>query len=92
MISSPPGLPSKLVPYASCSKCRGRLKQLLSKMEGNDKLEQLLTDIISNTDKAHMMAVEMGIEVEQAPNEPVAEEEADGLLGYDRERRTKLWR
>ena len=31
---------------------RQRLKYLESKMEGNDKLEQLLTDVLNNTDKA----------------------------------------
>src|SRR5688572_17885284 len=30
---------------------RQRLTQLMSKMEGNDKLEQLLTDVLSNTEK-----------------------------------------
>jgi hypothetical protein len=48
-------------------------------MEGNDKLEQLLTDIISNTDKAHMMAAEMGIEVDQGPAETGAGDEADAF-------------
>ena len=41
---------------------RHRLTQLLSKMEGNDKLDQLLADILSNTDKAKALAKEMGIE------------------------------
>jgi type VI secretion system protein ImpB len=31
---------------------RHRLTQLLSKMEGNDQLENLLTDVLSNSDKA----------------------------------------
>ena len=41
---------------------RQRLTQLLSKMEGNDKLDQLLADILSNTDKAKALAKELGIE------------------------------
>ena len=41
---------------------RGRLTNLLSKMEGNDKLEGLLADILANTEKAAAMAKEMGIE------------------------------
>lgn len=41
---------------------RNRLTQLLSKMEGNDKLDQLLADILSNSDKAKALAKEMGIE------------------------------
>ena len=41
---------------------RGRLTNLLSKMEGNDKLEGLLADILANTEKAAAMAKEMGVE------------------------------
>jgi len=41
---------------------RGRLTNLLSKMEGNDKLEGMLADILANTEKAAAMAKEMGIE------------------------------
>lgn len=41
---------------------RQRLTQLLTKMEGNDKLEQLLGDVLSNTEKAMNLAKEMGVE------------------------------
>jgi type VI secretion system protein ImpB len=41
---------------------RKRLVQLLSKMEGNDKLESLLADVMGNTEKAMALAKEMGIE------------------------------
>lgn len=41
---------------------RGRLNQLLSKMEGNDKLESLLAEVLQNTEKAMSLAKEMGIE------------------------------
>jgi type VI secretion system protein ImpB len=40
---------------------RLELTQLLSKMEGNDKLDQLLADVLSNTDKAKELAAQMGI-------------------------------
>ena len=43
---------------------RGRLTQLLSKMEGNDKLESLLADILANTEKATALAKELGSEGE----------------------------
>jgi len=33
----------------------------MSKMEGNDKLEQLLADVLSNTEAARAMAQEMGL-------------------------------
>src|SRR5262249_32574903 len=45
---------------------RQRLTQLLSKMEGNDKLEQLLADVLTNTDKAAALAKELGIEATPA--------------------------
>jgi len=41
---------------------RQRLTQLLSKMEGNDKLEALLAEVMNNTEKATALAKEMGIE------------------------------
>jgi len=39
---------------------RHRLTQLMSKMEGNDKLEALLADVMQNTEKATNLAKEMG--------------------------------
>jgi len=41
---------------------RQKLTQLLGKMEGNDKLEALLADVLSNTEKAAALAKQMGIE------------------------------
>jgi len=41
---------------------RQKLSQLLSKMEGNDKLEALLAEVLTNTDKAKSLAKELGIE------------------------------
>lgn len=40
---------------------RRRLVQLSSKMEGNDKLEELLQKIISNPEQANKLAAEMGL-------------------------------
>ncbi len=74
----PARVAEQIGPLRELLEVRGRLKQLLSKMEGNDKLEQLLSDIISNTDKAHRMAVEMGIEVEPAPGDSEPDAAPDG--------------
>lgn len=38
---------------------RQQLTQLLSKMEGNDKLEALLADVLANTEKATALAKEL---------------------------------
>ena len=51
---------------------RGRLSELLGKMEGNDKLEELLAEVLNNTDKAAVLAGEMGV----SPGEP--EDSGDG--------------
>lgn len=45
---------------------RQKLNQLLSKMEGNDKLEALLGDVLNNTEKAQSLAKELGIETSSA--------------------------
>ncbi len=45
---------------------RGRLTQLLSKMEGNDKLEQLLGQILENQEEAMKLAKELGIDSEKS--------------------------
>ncbi len=44
---------------------RQRLTQMLSKMEGNDKLDALLTEVLSNTDKALALAKQLGIDTTQ---------------------------
>ena len=41
---------------------RDRLTQLMGKMEGNDELEDLLTEVVSNTEKAAALAKHLGIE------------------------------
>jgi type VI secretion system protein ImpB len=38
---------------------RKKLTELMSKMEGNDALEQLLSDVIANTDKAQALAEQL---------------------------------
>jgi type VI secretion system protein ImpB len=46
---------------------RQKLVELLSKMEGNDKLDVLLADVLSNTEKAMALAKQMGVTGEEAP-------------------------
>ncbi len=48
---------------------RHRLTQILSKMEGNDQLEALLTDVLSNSDKASAVAKALET-TEQPPAAP----------------------
>ena len=49
-------------PLRELLEMRQRLTELLSKMEGNDKLEQLLGDVLSNTEKAMALAKELGVD------------------------------
>jgi len=62
-------------PLKELLEMRHRLTQLMSKMEGNDKLEQLLTDVLGNTEKALTLAKEMGIEAVN-PSEAAKTEES----------------
>jgi type VI secretion system protein ImpB len=52
---------------------RHRLHQLLTKMEGNAKLEALLADVLSNTEKAMTLAKQMGVEAGPAAEAPTPE-------------------
>ena len=46
---------------------REKLNELLGKMEGNDKLESLLKDVLTNTDAATKLAGDLGVEADAAP-------------------------
>jgi len=56
--------PAKVVeqvePMRKLLEMRNQLTQLLSKMEGNDKLEQLLAEVLANTDAAKNLSKELG--------------------------------
>src|SRR6202011_1100322 len=58
----PARVAEQVAPLKELLDMRLRLTQLLSKMEGNDKLDQLLGDVLSNTEKAMALAKQMGIE------------------------------
>jgi type VI secretion system protein ImpB len=52
---------------------RHNLTQLLSKLEGNEKLETLLTEVLQSTEKAKEMAKAMGIEESSETTAPAEE-------------------
>ena len=60
-------------PLKELLEMRQRLSQLLTKMEGNDKLESLLGDVLANTEKAMALAKEMGVKTEAAAEAPKPE-------------------
>lgn len=51
----PAKIAAQIGPLNQLLEMRKNLNQLLSKMEGNDKLEKLLNDVIGNTEKAQAM-------------------------------------
>jgi type VI secretion system protein ImpB len=67
----------QIEPLRKLVEARRRLSDLLSKMDGNDRLEQLLQDIIQNTDAQTQLSKELGIEATTG-NGGSAEEESNG--------------
>jgi type VI secretion system protein ImpB len=63
----PARVAEQIGPLKELLEMRKRLTQLMSKMEGNDKLEELLGQILSNTDAARKLAEQMGIEAGGTP-------------------------
>jgi type VI secretion system protein ImpB len=70
----PAKVAEQVAPLKELLEMRLRLTQLMSKMEGNDKLDQLLADVLSNTEKAKELAKQMGIEPEAGSDAPATEE------------------
>lgn len=69
----PARVAEQIAPLKQLLEMRLKLTQMLSKMEGNDKLEQLLADVLTNTEKAKELAKKMGIEESKAtPEEPAS--------------------
>ncbi len=60
----PAKIAEQVEPLKEMLKMRQELTQLLSKMEGNDKLDELLADVLGNTEKAKELAKQMGIDTE----------------------------
>jgi type VI secretion system protein ImpB len=58
----PARVAAQVGPLKRLLEMRQRLTQLLSKMEGNDRLERLLADVLTNTEKAMALARQVGIE------------------------------
>jgi type VI secretion system protein ImpB len=70
----PAKIAEQVAPLKELLDLRRQLSQLLSKMEGNTKLEQLLMDVMSNREKANNLAQYLGAKDEAAKAEEAAEE------------------
>ena len=63
----PAKVAQQVEPLRDLLRMRHELTQLMTKMEGNDKLEKLLSDVLSNTDVARAMAKDLGVSGAEAP-------------------------
>jgi type VI secretion system protein ImpB len=70
----PTRVAEQIPPLKELLEMRLRLTEMLNKMEGNEKLERLLMDVMSNTDKAMELAKQMGIEATNPTEAPKPEE------------------
>src|SRR5262245_7352082 len=63
----PARVAEQVEPLKELLEMRKRLDQVLGKMESNQKLEALLEDVLSNSEKVKELAKQMGIEAPAAP-------------------------
>ena len=58
----PERVAEQITPVRKLVDARKRLSDLLNKLDGNDKLDELLQDVISNTESLEKLGVEAGVE------------------------------
>jgi len=57
----PENVANQIPPLRKLAETRRRLSDLLAKMEGNEKLDELLQDAVSNTDRLGKLSEEAGV-------------------------------
>jgi type VI secretion system protein ImpB len=57
----PERVAEQITPVRKLVDARKRLSDLLNKLDGNDKLDELLQDVISSTDSLEKLGAEMGV-------------------------------
>jgi type VI secretion system protein ImpB len=72
----PERVADQVAPLRKLVETRQRLSDLLSKMDGNDRLDELLQEVMSSTEKVEQLAKEAGVEKSGAAEgeEPKKEE------------------
>ena len=70
----PDNVVQQVEPLRKLVDARKKLSDLLSKMDGNDKLEQILNDIVANTSAQEQLSAALGLE-KPSPGEVVPPEE-----------------
>ena len=65
----PERVAEQVTPVRKLVDARKRLSDLLNKLDGNDKLDELLQDIISNTESLEKLGAEAGVEKKEEKTE-----------------------
>ena len=71
----PERIANQVDPLRKLVETRQRLSDLLSKMDGNDRLEELLQDMITSTEKIEQLAKDAGVEKSAAGGDDTQKEE-----------------
>lgn len=66
---SPENVVRQVEPMRKLLETRDKLKNLLNKMEGNDKLEAMLEDIIKNSEHREQLSKDLGVDAAAGPAE-----------------------
>ncbi len=72
----PERVADQVEPLRKLVETRQRLSEMLSKLDGNDRLEELLQDVIANTDSLEKLGKEAGIEKKQGSEAEESEKES----------------
>ncbi len=62
----PEQVAKQIDPVRKLVDARGKLSELLSKLDGNDKLDELLQDVISSTDSLEKLGEEAGVKKDES--------------------------
>ena len=71
----PDSVVQQVEPLNKLVEARKKLSDLLSKMDGNDKLEEILNDIVANTESQQQLSTALGLEKPAASDGSPAKEE-----------------
>ncbi|HWA97554.1 MAG TPA: type VI secretion system contractile sheath small subunit [Pirellulales bacterium] len=69
----PENVVKQVEPMRKLLETRNKLKDLLNKMEGNDKLEALLEDVIKNSGSRDQLSQALGVDGDETKNPPAQE-------------------
>jgi type VI secretion system protein ImpB len=72
---SPDNVVQQVEPLRKLVEARKKLSDLLSKMDGNDKLEKILNEIVADTSAQQQLSAALGLDSQRAAEEGATKEE-----------------